>query len=400
MELRVIKTEEEHSEAIKEVERLVALDPLPDTQEGKRLELISLLVDAYEKEKYHFDLPDPVDAIRFRMEEMNLKQNDLVPYMGSKSKVSEILSGKRRLTLEMIRSLNTGLGIPLEILMQTRISTSETVLGMKWSQPLIKDMVKRGWIQATVTEIKNYPNQVIERFFYGVGGAPAFEARLRHTAEHASGARIDQAALWAWIVRVLIRAKAEKSSAVYSSGFIDEDFMKKVARLSYYESGPLLAKEHLSKHGVALIIEPHLPKTRLDGVSLLVDNNPVIGLTLRHDRLDNFWFTLMHELAHIKLHLGGEHKREIFIDDLDIADSGLAEVEANTLAKNAFIGSRELHISDAWRLRTTQSVVQLADKHEIHPSIAAGLIRHESNDYRLFSEIISGNKVKHLFMKE
>lgn len=116
MEPRLIKTEEDHKAFLAEVERLVALDPAPNTPEGDRLELLATLVEDYEKKHFPIAKPTPVEAILVRMEEQGLKQKDLVPYIGSRSKVSEVLSGKRRLTLPMIRALHHALRIPLEVL--------------------------------------------------------------------------------------------------------------------------------------------------------------------------------------------------------------------------------------------------------------------------------------------
>jgi len=115
---RVIKTDEEYREALAETERLIALDPEPGTREADRLELLAMLVEAYEKEKFPIEKPNPIEAIKFRMEEQGLIQRDLVPYIGSKSRVSEVLSGKRRLTMKMARALHEGLGIPAEVLLQ------------------------------------------------------------------------------------------------------------------------------------------------------------------------------------------------------------------------------------------------------------------------------------------
>src|SRR6266436_7059628 len=107
MEPRMIKTDSQHEETLAEVERLVALDPAPGTPEAERLELLAHLVRAYENEHYPIELPDPIEAIRFRMEHQGLTQRDLVPYFGSRSRVSEVLSGKRGLTLPMIRALHS-----------------------------------------------------------------------------------------------------------------------------------------------------------------------------------------------------------------------------------------------------------------------------------------------------
>ncbi len=113
---KVIKTEEEYDEALEKLDELMDIDPDPDSEKGLELELLSKLIGDYEEISYPMDLPDPVEAIKFCMEQQNLKQKDLVPYIGSKSKVSEVLSGKRGLSLNMIRKLSEALWIPAKIL--------------------------------------------------------------------------------------------------------------------------------------------------------------------------------------------------------------------------------------------------------------------------------------------
>jgi len=116
MEPKVIHTEAEYRAALARVEEL--MDAEPGTPEGEELNLLGLLVEQYEDETFPIGLPDPIEAIRFRMEQAGLQQKDLVPYIGSPSKVSEVLSGKRRLSLAMIRRLHKGLGIPAEVLLR------------------------------------------------------------------------------------------------------------------------------------------------------------------------------------------------------------------------------------------------------------------------------------------
>ena len=112
------KNENEYKKTLKTVEQLITLDPIPGTPEAERLDVLSLLVEKYENKHFAFEKLSAVEAILFRMQEQGLKQRDLEPYIGSKSKVSEVLSGKRSLSLSMIRALNTALGIPAEILLQ------------------------------------------------------------------------------------------------------------------------------------------------------------------------------------------------------------------------------------------------------------------------------------------
>jgi HTH-type transcriptional regulator/antitoxin HigA len=115
---KVIKTTAEHELAIARIEELFTAKP--GTPKGDELELLILLVETYEAKEFPIDLPDPIEAIRFRMQQANLKQKDLIPILGSKSKVSEVLNGKRELSLSMIRKLASELGIPTEVLLQER----------------------------------------------------------------------------------------------------------------------------------------------------------------------------------------------------------------------------------------------------------------------------------------
>jgi HTH-type transcriptional regulator/antitoxin HigA len=116
MTLKVIKTEKDYQKALKRLE--VIFDAKKGSKDGDELELLSLLIDNYEKEKSPIDLPDPIEAIKFRMEQLGYKQKDLAEAMGLKSRVSEILNRKRKLTLDMIRKLHEVLGIPTEVLIK------------------------------------------------------------------------------------------------------------------------------------------------------------------------------------------------------------------------------------------------------------------------------------------
>ena len=113
---KLIKTDAEYQKALSELETL--MDAAPGSREEEQLELISLLVEKYEEAHFPIPLPDPVEAIKFRMEQAGLTPKDLIPFIGSQSKVSEVLNRKRPLSINMIRNLNEGLGIPAEVLIQ------------------------------------------------------------------------------------------------------------------------------------------------------------------------------------------------------------------------------------------------------------------------------------------
>src|SRR5690554_42519 len=121
MKTRILKTDQEYNDACARIYNLInstdnAIEP--DSPEGEEIELLSLLVEKYEQEHYPIEAPSPVEAIKFRMEQMNLKQSDIAPLFGGKTRVSEVLNGKRPLTLKMITLLNRYLGIPLESLVK------------------------------------------------------------------------------------------------------------------------------------------------------------------------------------------------------------------------------------------------------------------------------------------
>ena len=116
MELKVIKTEKQYQAALRRLEEI--FDSKKGSKTADELELLSLLIEKYENESSPIDLPDPIEAIKFRMEQLGYKQKDLAAAIGLKSRVSEILNRKRKLTLDMIRKLHVALGIPTEVLVK------------------------------------------------------------------------------------------------------------------------------------------------------------------------------------------------------------------------------------------------------------------------------------------
>lgn len=118
MEIKVIRTEQDYLAALREVSALIDFDPSLDTPEGERLDVLGTLVQAYEAKHYPIDPPDPIDAIKFRMEQSNMTVKDLVPYIGPLNRVYEVLNYKRSLSLNMIRRLSEGLQIPAEVLIR------------------------------------------------------------------------------------------------------------------------------------------------------------------------------------------------------------------------------------------------------------------------------------------
>jgi len=397
---RLIKTQQDYERALSRIENL--MDAEAGTPEADELELLTALVEMYEDRHYPISPPDPIDAIRFRMEQLGLKPKDLIPYLGSRSKVSEVLSRKRPLTLSMMRSLHKGLGIPAEVLLkEPGADFPEEMLEPDWSRFPLSEMAKRCWI-SKVPDLKERAEELMRDFIARAGGPQAIEAAfLRRGNRGRYNTKTDHYALAAWCMRVISLARQRPLNRVFVKGSVKISTMREVARLSYFENGPLLAKEYLEKQGIHLIVVGHLPKTYLDGAALLMpDGTPVIGLTLRYDRVDNFWFCLLHELAHVARHLSPSNT--IIVDDLDlrlheVEKEDRIEKEADDLAMEALIPKKVWDRRCKGRKMTTAMLMELAEELKIHPAIIAGRVRFEQNNYRLFSRYVGNKKVRRLF---
>lgn len=394
IKIKIIKTETDYKEALKLTEMLMGKNPNPESEEGEKLNLLVKLIQDYESDKFPEDLPDPIDAILFRMEQQNLKPIDLVPYIGSRSKVSEVLSRKRPLTVSMMRSLETGLGIPAKVLLKESDEFRDTE-NIIWNRFPLKEMEKRGYfgaISLTATNIE----KTVKDFFSPVGSPLQFVGMLRKSYYVRSVRPMDKHALAAWSAHILKKANKIKYPKKFKPGTIDVGFMQKIAQLSKESDGPALVCDFLKDYGIGFVVEPHFPQTYLDGVTILINkDHPVIGLTIRQDRIDNFWFTLMHELAHIALHYN--KVTNLFYDDLDKPDiSNTQEQEADNLAGEALIPGRKWENSPARLVPSPLAAQSLAQELGVHPAIVAGKMRHENERYHyLISLLGQGGVRKH-----
>lgn len=395
--IKIIKTDQEHEQALIRLMELMDNDPVEESIENDELDLLALLIERYEEQNFPMDIPDPIDAIKFRMDQMNLKNKDLVPYLGSASKVSEVLNGQRSLSLNMIRKLVKGLGISAEVL----IREPETKLAVEndtdWSSFPITEMNKRGYFggfTGTLNELKEYAAEYISEFIGSIKNGFALQPAMLRTSAHkrSNDKEADEFAIWAWQIRVLQKASAGKLPCNYEKGTVDLLWMKKLAQLSEFDQGPLLAEEYLNKYGIHLVIETHLPKTYLDGaVCIGSDGNPVIALTMRHDKLDNFWFSLLHELAHIALHL--DSTEEWYLDDMEAEGGSDAELDADSMAQEALIPASAW---EALKDYSADEIAKFAKENSISPCIAAGRVRHESGVHKTFGSLYR-DKVRTFF---
>jgi HTH-type transcriptional regulator/antitoxin HigA len=398
MTYKVIKTEGDHQRALARIDEL--MDAEPNTPEGDELELLVTLVELYEEKKYPIDIPDPIEAIKFRMEQLSLNQQALVSFIGSKSKVSEVLNKKRPLSLSMMRALHRGLAIPAEILLQEQGQDfPEEVPEIDWTRFPIQEMISLSWIKSQ-KNIRGNEEEIMRGYIQEAGGMSSFtKLSFRSSKSPIKKLRTNKYALMAWCLRIMELSEKHPLEKKYMPGSIN---LSDLSKLSYFENGPLLAKEYLEKHGIQFFVVPHLKNTFLDGAAMILEKKRhVIVLTLRYDRVDNFWFCLLHELAHLKKHLKKD-ETNIIIDELEPRQSNLRskdikENEADRIAQNALIPREYLKQVDLDAKNLAKEVVLLSEQLKIHPAIVAGRIRFEKNNYRILFQFIGRGEVRELF---
>jgi len=401
MDYKVIKSDHDYEATLAVAEDIVARDPPAGTPDAERLELLSLLIEDYEKRLYPFEAPTPVSAIRYRMDEQGLRQADLVPLIGSRSRVSEVLAEKRPLTVQMIRALSSGLGIPARTLIglsaDPEATRSEPTSDIDWGKFPVREMERRGWF-TSIKDASALPvEERVREFFSAITAEPAY-ALYRRRFHGVGLTEQNRYSTLAWTARVLTRAKlVEPETPVFSPDRLSMEVLRDLAHLSYFDEGPLLAKEFLAKAGITLVIEPALPRTQLDGVALLTERQrAVIGLSIRFDRLDTFWFTLLHECVHVWKHLSSA--REAFVDRLEHTESDeYREKEANRLARDVFVPRAIWRRSKAFLSPTRESIQELAAELRIHPAVVVGRLHYETKNYRTFTNMLGTGTVRRMF---
>ena len=397
MNPKIIKSEEDYNIALNRIEEI--FDAKPGSPEFDEMELLVKLVEIYEDEKYPISAPDPISAIKFRMEQQGLKSKDLIPYIGSKSKVSEVLSGKRALSLNMIRKLNEGLGIPAEVLIKETGKTLPDSSIMKHGINFpFTEMFRRGWFKdfynGTLNEAKELKEELIIKFI-GLFNINDFAISYNRKSESQAEPENINDILMAWRIRVMNKAITEKLPA-WNKEVLTDEFFFELAKLSYFQEGPKLAKEFLNKAGIHFVIEQHLDKTHLDGSSMLMpDGSPLIALTLRYDRLDSFWFTLFHELAHVQKHL--TEIKMAYFDDMFNEMNKKIEKEADAYAKQMLIQDSLWKSSGLRITSSTAEIKAFASQIRINPAIPAGRLRYENKNYSVFTNLIGNGAVRERF---
>lgn len=288
------------------------------------------------------------------------------------------------------------LGVELEATFLSSGSDNQMADGpaLELSMALIREIKRRGWVDFPEDEGKSTLATYV-----------AEAARLKKTQSlRRKGSRdevkYDDSALAVWESRVLKLAYSVALKQKNLFDIADISWLRELISLSVYEDGPRRSIPFLLERGIVVIIESHLPQTQLDGAAMLLSTgNPVVGLTLRYDRIDYFWFTLLHEIGHIFLHFNAGLENGFFdnLDAINVSDE--IEREADAFARSTLISDELWKHAPVRFSKSTESIVNFANSQEIHPAIVAGRLRKERSDFSKFGHLLGQGQVRKLFDK-
>ena len=267
---------------------------------------------------------------------------------------------------------------------------------LAWDRFPIKEMYRRNWFEGftgSLEEALANAEELVRDFVKGSLDKPV-QAFARQRVR--LGGTVNRYALIAWQCRVISLAKKHSLGNKYKQRTITGEWLTELAHLSCADDWEKKVIEYLQKFGIRLVIESHLPNTYLDGAAfLLSDGSPVIGMTLYRDRIDNFWFVLLHELIHVMKHLHKEDIESIF-DDLDVEAEDI-EQEADKQAGEVLVPEDKWNTALARYLRSKDSIIDFANELGIHPAIVAGKIRREAKNYIILTDMVGQGEVRKHF---
>jgi HTH-type transcriptional regulator / antitoxin HigA len=326
-----------------------------------------------------------------------MSQTDLAERLGMKPQQVQ--------RYEATNYMGASLGRLIEISKALNVKASESFEGPKqasgsvfawgnaddivWGQLPYKEMIKRKWFD--LPRGANPIERVKDYFLHAAG--PQFATAL-HRKKMRSGNVPNEYALLAWQARILERARSKIEAEEIATFELDDRWLPELVRLTKRKDGPTHARDLLAKKGIVLVVERHLPGSYLDGAAMLADDEtPIVALTLRYDRLDNFWFVLMHELGHVFQHLF-DGLRYDFFDEESGDDGDAIEAEADKFALDALI-PEAMWDQCLSRFALSEEAVKIdAETIGIDPSIIAGRIRKERGNYTILNDLVGRDQVR------
>ena len=325
-------------------------------------------------------------------EAIGLKEQQIQRY-----EAEEYASANLQRLSEIAKALCLNISEIAEFRAKQQPTSTADINDLAWDQFPIKEMYRRNWFKGfsgSLSDAMDNAEELVQEYVTSFIDVP-IQALARQRIR--LGGTVNRYALLAWQCRIIDLVKKEGKKVVnkYKHKSITDEWLNSLAHISTDKDGPKKVVDYLQYSGIRLIIEPHLPQTHLDGAAFLLADSPVIGLTIRYDRIDNFWFVLFHELVHIIKHL---HKGDIesIFDDLDV-EAGDIEQEADDLAGEILVPEEKWKTALARYLQTKSSIIDFASELGIHPAIIAGKIRKEANNYIILTDMVGQGDVRRLF---
>lgn len=395
LEIRPVKNKTDHAWAMEQIDALMLKDELQE-DEVHRLEVLAILVEKYESEHFSVQLPTPVEAIEFRMDQLGLSRSQLAEMIEfPRSRVSEVLNGTRKPSLDMMRALHEKIGIPSDVLLgKAEAKLPEAHPGIDWKSFPISEMFKLGWLGKIKPKADEFETCIRSLMKAARVPAPQFAGvRFRGTENKEP----NPYSVNAWLMKAMAEAIAQESECDFNIEEVGHSFRREIAKLSLYSDGPKRAFRKLNEAGITAVYVPFLRKTHIDGACFnLPSGKPAIAVSLRHHRLDNFWFTLLHECVHVEKHLSDEG---IILDETEGStgafgnDPGMEE-EANTLARSALVPD-DIH-EELCRVAggiSKTKVQAYARKADVHEAVIAGQVRLLTGKYTHFTGMVGQGTV-------
>lgn len=380
-------------------QRLALRSQIDELEEDVRFyeDLRAGKISEFSAESLH-DLPDILIQARIAR---GMSQKDLGDFLGvAEQQIQRYEADRyRAASLDRLTEVADALGVRIaergQLVGSSRLDTIDPSV---WQAFPLAEMYKRGWFEdfaGTLPQARKAASDLIPSFLQGAHSQ--FVSMALHRKSVRSSGQVHEAAIAAWEARVRTLADRNPPEQSFDRDRLTAEWVRGLVALSLDDSGPRLAADYLRAAGISLVIERHLPGTLLDGAALASANHhAIVAMTLRHDRLDNFWFTLLHEIGHLKLHIRLGEFAAIF-DDNDAPAADQIEQDADHFAQEALIPEANWNLAVSRFTRNEKAVLTDAKRFGVAPAVIAGRVRRDAGDYTLLRTLVGSGEVRRQF---